>query len=54
MGLLTYLIIALLEYVVGLAVAGVKHTEKPKFDIPVVTIVVSVLFAVYFFVPNTF
>lgn len=52
-GLLMYLIIALLEYVVGLIVAAAKHVERPAFDIPIVTIVVSVLFAVYFFVPNT-
>ena len=53
-GLLVYLVIALFEYLLGLIVAAVKHEEKPKFDIPVVTVIVSVLFAVYFFVPTNF
>ena len=51
-GLLAYFIIALLEFVIETIVAAAKKTEKPKFDIPVVTIIVAVLFAVYFFVPS--
>lgn len=50
-GLLMYLIIALLEFVFGLIVNAIKGKPLPKFDIPVVTIIVAVLFAVYFFVP---
>ncbi len=52
MGLLLYLIISLLEFVGGTIVAAVKKTEKPKFDIPVVTFIVALLFAAYFFIPT--
>lgn len=51
-GLLVYLIIALLEFVFGLIVNAIKGKPLPKFDIPVVTIIVAVLFAIYFFVPT--
>lgn len=51
-GLLFYVLIDLIEYVVGLVIAGVKKTERPKFDISVVTLIVAALFAVYFFVPS--
>ena len=51
-GLLFYLIIDLCEYVVALVASAVKKTERPKFDISMITIIVAVLFAVYFFVPS--
>ena len=38
-------------YLVELIAAKVKNTEKPKWSISVVTIIVSFLFLVYFFVP---
>lgn len=53
-GLVFYVLIDLCEYVVGLIVAGVKKTEKPKFDMSVVTLIVVALFLVYFFVPSRF
>lgn len=53
-GLLVYLIIALLEFVFGIIVNAIKKERLPKFDIPVVTIIVAALFAVYFFVPTSF
>lgn len=53
MGLLLYVVISLIEYVVGAIVAAVKKTEMPKFDIPVVTFIVAILFAAYFFIPTS-
>ncbi len=51
-GLLSYTIMSALAYLVELIVACVKNTEKPKWNVSVVTIIVSVLFCVYFFVPT--
>ena len=53
MGLLLYVVISLIEYVVGAIAAAVKKTEMPKFDIPVVTFIVAILFAAYFFIPTS-
>ena len=50
-GLLSYTIMSALAYVIELIIASVKKTEKPKWEVSVVAIVVSLLFAVYFFVP---
>ena len=52
-GLLAYTIMSILAYVVELIVASVRKTEKPVWNVSVVAIVVSLLFAVYFFVPTT-
>ena len=53
-GLLSYTIMSALTYLVELAISAVKKTEKPSWNVSVVAIVVSALFAVYFFVPATF
>ena len=53
MGLLLYVVISLIEYVAGAIAAAVKKTEMPKFDIPVVTFIVAILFAAYFFIPTS-
>lgn len=52
-GLLMYVIIAAVEYLVNLIISAVRKTERPAFDIPVVTLIVAALFAVYFFVPTS-
>ncbi len=52
-GLFVYVIIAAIEYLVGLIISAVRKTERPAFDIPVVTLIVAALFAVYFFVPTS-
>lgn len=52
MGMMMYTLISLIEYVVGLVIAVVKGREKPKFDIPIVTFIVTLMFAAYFFVPT--
>ena len=52
-GLLSYTIMSALAYLVELVAALIKKTEKPVWNVSVVAIVVSALFAVYFFVPAT-
>lgn len=50
-GMLTYTLLTAITYVVDLIVAAIKKTEKPKWTLSAVTLVVSALFAIYFFVP---
>ncbi len=52
-GMIAYTVMSILSYLVSLIVASVKKTEKPKWDVSVVAIIVSLLFCVYFFVPTT-
>ena len=51
-GLISYTLMSIISYVVELIIASVKKTEKPAWNVSVVAIVVSALFAVYFFVPT--
>ena len=53
-GILSYVIIDIIVYLVDLIKAAVKKTEKPVWDLSVITIIVAILFIVYFFVPLTF
>ena len=50
-GLLSYTIMSVLSYLVELVIALIKKTEKPQWNVSGVAIIVSLLFAVYFFVP---
>ena len=52
-GLIAYTLMSIVAYVIELIVASVKKTEKPKWNVSVIAIVVTLLFAVYFFVPTT-
>ena len=53
MAILSYVIISVLAYVVDVVRYAVsKKGEKPVWDVSVVTIVISLLFVVYFFVPT--
>ena len=52
-GLLSFTLMSIISYVIELIVASAKKTEKPKWNVSVVAIVVSILFAIYFFVPTT-
>ena len=52
-GLLAYTVMSSLVYLVELITASIKKTEKPKWEVSIVAIVVAALFAVYFFVPAT-
>lgn len=51
-GLLSYTIMSAVTYLVELVISRVKKTEKPEWNVSVVALVVSALFAVYFFVPT--
>ena len=50
-GLLSYAIMTSITYLVDLIISKLKKTEAPKWTLSTVTIIVSVLFAIYFFVP---
>ncbi len=52
-GLVSYTVMSAIAYLVELIVSRVKKTEKPKWEVSIVAIVVSVLFLIYFFVPAT-
>ncbi len=57
MAILTYALISVISYVVELIVYAVSKNEnkvKPVWDLHPVTIVIAVLFIVYFFVPTVF
>lgn len=58
MAILSYVVISVVAYVADIckyAAVGKKNgAEKPKWDISIVTIVIAILFCVYFFVPTTF
>ena len=57
-GIISYVGINLISYLIDLIRYGVKKdkegSEKPVWNISVVSIVVSLLFAIYFFVPTVF
>ena len=50
-GLLSYTVMSVVAYLVELAVSAIKKTERPAWNVSTVAIVVSILFAIYFFVP---
>lgn len=50
-GLISYTVMSAIAYLVELIIASVKKTEKPKWEVSIVAIVVSVLFLIFFFVP---
>ena len=50
-GLVSHTIMSIVCYLVELIIASIKKTEKPKWDVSIVAIVVSVLFLIFFFVP---
>ncbi len=55
-GILSYVLIDLISYVVSAIKYAItkKDEDKPVWDLSVVTIIIAVLFIVYFFVPTTF
>ncbi len=56
-GIISYVLIDLVEFIVGsikYACSKAENKEKPVWDLSPVTIIVFVLFLVYFFVPTTF
>ncbi|MBQ8689728.1 MAG: NCS2 family permease [Clostridia bacterium] len=52
-GLLSYTVMSALLYLVELIKYAITKKDKPVWNISVVTIIVSLLFCVYFFVPAT-
>ena len=50
-GLISYTLMSVCEYLVQLIISVIKKTEKPKWNVSAVTIIVAILFIVYFFVP---
>ena len=50
-GLISYTLMSALSYLIELVTTAVRKTEKPKWEVSVVAIIVSILFVVYFFVP---
>ena len=52
-GLVSYTLMSVVSYLIDLIKASVKKTEKPKWEVSIISIVVSVLFIIYFFIPAT-
>ena len=52
LGLITFVIISILSYLVDLIKYAIGKGTKPKWEISVVAIVVTILFLVYFLVPT--
>ncbi len=52
-GLISYTIMQSVLYVVGLVRSMIKKEEKPVWNVSLVTVIVTLLFVVYFFVPAT-
>ena len=50
-GLLSYTIMSAIAYLVELIASVIRKSEKPTWNVSAVAIIVSLLFAVYFFVP---
>ena len=50
-GLLSYAIMSVVTYVVDLIKYGATKKDKPVWSLSIVAIIVSILFAIYFFVP---
>lgn len=51
-GLVSFTVMSIIAYLVELIISAVKGTEKPKWEVSIVAIVVSILFLIYFFVPT--
>ena len=52
-GLISYTLMSAVLYVIALIKALIKKEEKPTWEVSTVAIIVSLLFAVYFFVPTS-
>jgi xanthine/uracil/vitamin C permease (AzgA family) len=50
-GIVSYTLMHLVSYGVNWIVYAINKKEKPKFEVTVVSIVIAVLFLVYFLVP---
>ncbi len=52
-GLLSYTIMSAVAYVIELVKSLIKKTEKPKWEVSIIVIIVALFLCVYFFVPTT-
>ena len=52
-GMLSYMLMSLVLYLVKLVKFRIAKRDKPLFDISPVSIIVSIFFCFYFFVPAT-
>ena len=53
-GMISYTLMSAIEYVISLIKYAIKKEEKPEWNVSVITVIVSLLFCVYFFVPAAF
>ena len=53
-GMISYTLMSAIEYVISLIKYTIKKEEKPEWNVSVITVIVSLLFCVYFFVPAAF
>ena len=51
-GIIAYTLMSIFAYLIGLVQSAIKKEEKPEWNVSVVAIIVTLLFAVYFFVPT--
>ena len=54
LGILAYVGIKLVQYIVDAIKYAITKKEKPVWDMSIILIIIAVLFLVYFFVPTTF
>jgi len=54
LGILSYVGIKLVEYIVAAIKYAITKKEKPVWEMNIILIIIAVLFLVYFFVPTTF
>lgn len=52
-GMVTYTVMSVMSYLIELVKSFIKKEERPQWKVSTVSIIVSVLFLVYFFVPVT-
>ena len=53
-GMIAFTLMSAVEYVIGLVKYAITKEEKPEWKVSVITLVVALLFCVYFFVPAAF
>ena len=52
-GIISYTLMSIIAYVIEAIKYGIDKKEKPVWNVSAVAIIISLLFAVYFFVPAT-
>ena len=53
-GMVSYTLMNIVEYLIALVKYAITKKDKPEWKISIVTLIVSLLFCVYFFIPATF